>query len=149
MLEEFKKFLIKGNMIDMAVGFIFGAAFATLVKSLVANVIMPPVGMLMGRVDFSQLFFALDGIASFSIVPLRIITVVGFIIFILSFFIILWIMFEKFFLGTTIKGWSSVMISIYFMGGIQVMSIGIIGEYIGRIFQQSKRRPRYIIDREI
>ena len=96
-----------------------------------------------------MLFFALDGIASFSIVPLRIITVVGFIIFILSFFIILWIMFEKFFLGTTIKGWSSVMISIYFMGGIQVMSIGIIGEYIGRIFQQSKRRPRYIIDKEI
>ena len=61
MLEEFKKFLIKGNMIDMAVGFIFGAAFATLVKSLVANVIMPPVGLLMGRVDFSQLFIALDG----------------------------------------------------------------------------------------
>ena len=55
-LEEFKKFLIKGNMVDMAVGFIFGAAFATLVKSLVANVIMPPVGLLMGRVDFSQLF---------------------------------------------------------------------------------------------
>lgn len=61
MLEEFKKFLIKGNMIDMAVGFIFGAAFATLVKSLVANIIMPPVGLLMGRVDFSQLFIALDG----------------------------------------------------------------------------------------
>lgn len=61
MLEEFKKFLIKGNMIDMAVGFIFGAAFATLVKSLVANVIMPPVGLLMGKVDFSQLFIALDG----------------------------------------------------------------------------------------
>ena len=58
-------------------------------------------------------------------------------------------MFEKFFLGTTIKGWSSLMISIYFMGGIQVMSIGIIGEYIGRIFQQSKGRPRYIIDKEI
>ncbi|MDM5270694.1 large conductance mechanosensitive channel protein MscL [Sulfurovum sp. zt1-1] len=61
MLEEFKKFLIKGNMVDMAVGFIFGAAFATLVKSLVTNVIMPPIGLLMGRVDFSQLFIALDG----------------------------------------------------------------------------------------
>jgi large conductance mechanosensitive channel len=61
MLEEFKKFLIKGNMIDMAVGFIFGAAFATLVKSLVANIIMPPVGLLMGRVDFSQLYISLDG----------------------------------------------------------------------------------------
>jgi large conductance mechanosensitive channel len=61
MLQEFKNFLIKGNMIDMAVGFIFGAAFATLVKSLVTNIIMPPVGLLMGRVDFSQLFIALDG----------------------------------------------------------------------------------------
>jgi glycosyltransferase involved in cell wall biosynthesis len=96
-----------------------------------------------------MLFFALDGIASFSIVPLRIITVIGFFIFIFSLFIILWILFEKFFLGTTIKGWSSVMISIYLMGGIQVMSIGIIGEYVGRVFQQSKGRPRYIIDKEI
>ncbi len=61
MLEEFKKFLIKGNMVDMAVGFIFGAAFATVVKSLVNNIIMPPVGKLLGNVDFSQLFIALDG----------------------------------------------------------------------------------------
>ena len=61
MLEEFKKFLIKGNMVDMAVGFIFGGAFATVVKSMVANVVMPPVGMLMGQVDFAQLFIALDG----------------------------------------------------------------------------------------
>lgn len=60
-LEEFKKFLIKGNVVDMAVGFIFGAAFATLVKSLVTNIVMPPIGLLMGRVDFSQLFIALDG----------------------------------------------------------------------------------------
>jgi large conductance mechanosensitive channel len=61
MLEEFKKFLISGNMVDMAVGFIFGGAFATVVKSLVANVIMPPVGLLMGKVDFAQLFIPLDG----------------------------------------------------------------------------------------
>lgn len=61
MLEEFKKFLIKGNMVDMAVGFIFGGAFATVVKSMVANVVMPPVGLFMGKVDFSQLFIALDG----------------------------------------------------------------------------------------
>jgi len=61
MLKEFKAFLMNGNMVDMAVGFIFGGAFATVVKSLVANVIMPPVGMLLGGVDFSQLFIALDG----------------------------------------------------------------------------------------
>ncbi|MBP7742262.1 MAG: large conductance mechanosensitive channel protein MscL [Aliarcobacter sp.] len=61
MLKEFRDFLIKGNVVDLAVGFIFGAAFATLIKSLVENVIMPPVGLLLGRVDFSQLFLALDG----------------------------------------------------------------------------------------
>ena len=61
MFKEFKDFLIKGNMVDMAVGFIFGAAFATVVKSLVNNVIMPPVGKLLGNVDFSNLFIALDG----------------------------------------------------------------------------------------
>jgi large conductance mechanosensitive channel len=61
MLEEFKKFLITGNVIDMAVGFIFGAAFATVIKSLVSNIIMPPIGLLMGGVDFSSLFIALDG----------------------------------------------------------------------------------------
>lgn len=61
MFAEFKKFLISGNVIDMAVGFIFGAAFATVVKSLVSNIIMPPVGLLMGGVDFSSLFIALDG----------------------------------------------------------------------------------------
>lgn len=61
MLSEFKKFLITGNVVDMAVGFIFGAAFATVIKSLVSNVIMPPIGLLMGGVDFSSLFIALDG----------------------------------------------------------------------------------------
>jgi large conductance mechanosensitive channel len=61
MFSEFKKFLIQGNMVDMAVGFIFGGAFATVIKSMVDNVIMPPVGMLMGKVDFSQLFFPLNG----------------------------------------------------------------------------------------
>ena len=61
MFKEFKEFLIKGNMVDMAVGFIFGAAFATVIKSLVANVVMPPIGLLLGKVDFKNLFYALDG----------------------------------------------------------------------------------------
>ena len=60
MLNDFKKFLIKGNAVDMAVGFIFGAAFATVVKSLIANVVMPPIGMAMGKVDFSQLKYVLS-----------------------------------------------------------------------------------------
>lgn len=61
MIDEFKKFIMKGNMVDMAVGIIIGAAFGTVVKSLVSDIIMPPIGMLMGGIDFSSLFIALDG----------------------------------------------------------------------------------------
>ncbi|MFW5947671.1 MAG: large conductance mechanosensitive channel protein MscL, partial [Gemmatimonadota bacterium] len=59
MLEEFKKFALKGNMLDMAVGIIIGAAFGTIVRSLVDDVLMPPIGLLMGGVDFTDLFITL------------------------------------------------------------------------------------------
>jgi len=93
--------------------------------------------------------FALDGIASFSVVPLRLITLTGFFLFFFSILAIVWISIEKLFFDSTVQGWASTMISIYFIGGIQIMSIGIIGEYVGRNFQQTKNRPRYIIDKEI
>jgi large conductance mechanosensitive channel len=60
MLQEFKKFAMRGNVVDMAVGIIIGGAFGTIVKSLVADVIMPPIGLLLGNVDFSQLFLVLS-----------------------------------------------------------------------------------------
>jgi len=60
MLNEFKKFAMKGNMLDMATGIIIGAAFGTVIKSLVSDVIMPPIGMLMGGVDFSELSLKLQ-----------------------------------------------------------------------------------------
>lgn len=61
MLQEFKKFALRGNVADMAIGIIIGAAFGKIVSSLVSDVIMPPVGMLMGNVDFSDLFVNLSG----------------------------------------------------------------------------------------
>ncbi len=61
MMKEFKEFAVKGNVVDMAVGIIIGAAFGTIIKSLVADVIMPPIGLLLGNVDFSNLFFVLKG----------------------------------------------------------------------------------------
>ena len=61
MLSEFKKFAMKGNMVDMAVGIVIGAAFGTIISSLVDDVIMPPIGLLLGGVDFSQLFIVLKG----------------------------------------------------------------------------------------
>ena len=59
MVKEFKEFAVRGNVVDMAVGIIIGAAFGTIVKSLVADVIMPPIGLLLGNVDFSNLFVVL------------------------------------------------------------------------------------------
>jgi large conductance mechanosensitive channel len=59
MIKEFKEFAVKGNVVDMAVGIIIGGAFGTIVKSLVADVIMPPIGLLLGNVDFSELFVVL------------------------------------------------------------------------------------------
>jgi len=96
-----------------------------------------------------MILLALDGITSFSIVPLHMITIVGFILFLFSLMAIAWVMVEKFLFGNAVQGWASTMISIYFIGGIQIMSLGVIGEYVGRNFQEVKRRPRYIIDKEI
>ena len=61
MLKEFKEFAMRGNVVDMAVGIIIGAAFGKIVSSLVADVIMPPIGLLMGNMDFSQLYWNLSG----------------------------------------------------------------------------------------
>lgn len=61
MLEEFKKFAMRGNVIDLAVGFIMGGAFGAIVSSLVNDIIMPPIGMILGRVDFKALFIDLSG----------------------------------------------------------------------------------------
>lgn len=60
LFEDFKKFTLRGNMIDLAIGFTVGAAFTTVVKSLVSDIIMPPIGLLMGNADFSDLFWVLD-----------------------------------------------------------------------------------------
>lgn len=64
MMKEFKEFAIKGNVMDMAIGIIIGAAFGTIVKSLVADVIMPPIGLLLGGVDFSNMFLVLKDAAA-------------------------------------------------------------------------------------
>ena len=61
-IGEFKEFAMKGNVLDMAIGIIIGAAFGTVVNSLVKDVIMPPIGMLLGKVDFANLFVSLNGV---------------------------------------------------------------------------------------
>ena len=91
---------------------------------------------------------AFDGVFSFSHVPLRLATVLGLTISACSFFLILWTLFIKYGDGAVI-GWSSLMISILFIGGIQLVTLGIIGEYVGRIYDEVKLRPLYIIDKKI
>jgi glycosyltransferase involved in cell wall biosynthesis len=90
--------------------------------------------------------FAFEGIYSFSVKPLQIITRFGFVIFILSLIAsgyALW----GYFTGQTVPGWVSTVLPFYFLGGVQILCIGILGEYIGKIYKEVKRRPRFIIDR--
>ncbi len=95
-----------------------------------------------------MLAFAFDGITSFSIKPIRLVTVVGFIVFLISIGFIIYSIVQNV-LGNTQAGWSSLMCSIWFLSGIQIMALGIVGEYIGKIYTEVKERPKYIIDKFI
>ena len=90
--------------------------------------------------------FALDGITSFSVKPMRLILFVGAVIFCLSLIALLWALIAKL-SGHSVGGWTSLMCSIWMIGGIQLLSLGVIGEYIGKIYSETKRRPRFIIER--
>lgn len=92
--------------------------------------------------------FALDGITSFSNFPLKVATVSGFIMSFVSFLLMLYALYSRFILKVYEPGWTSLMLSVLFIGGIQLVSIGIIGEYIGRISNNVKQRPLYLIKDE-
>ena len=95
-----------------------------------------------------MLKFAIDGITSFSVTPLRMITSMGFIISILSFIILVYALIVKL-LGKTVSGWTFIIVSIWLVAGIQMLSLGIIGEYIGKIYKETKKRPKYIIEKKL
>jgi glycosyltransferase involved in cell wall biosynthesis len=100
-----------------------------------------------GETKFSlrkMLGFALDGMTSFSLIPLRLATWVGYATSALAFIYLINVFIERL-QGITVQGWASIMVAVLFIGGIQLICLGIIGEYIGRIFNQSKQRPLYII----
>ncbi|MCY8970560.1 glycosyltransferase family 2 protein [Bacillus atrophaeus] len=92
-----------------------------------------------------MLSFAFNGITSFSVAPIRFFTLIGFLLFLLSAMAGIGVIIQKM-LGYTNAGWASLIISIWFLGGLQLMGIGIIGEYIGTIFTEVKRRPKYAVD---
>lgn len=95
-----------------------------------------------------MLSFAFDGITSFSVVPIRFITFLGFLSVIISFIAGGYAFVQKI-LGHTESGWASLIISIWLVGGLQLMGIGMIGEYIGKIYQEVKRRPRYSVEKDM
>lgn len=96
-----------------------------------------------------MLSLALEGVTSFSVTPLRIITSLGLLIFAFSMLMSLYVFSIKIFTNTAVPGWASTVLPIYLLGGIQIFCIGIIGEYIGRIYREVKARPRYIIEKFI
>ena len=93
-----------------------------------------------------MLSFAFDGITSFSVKPMRLILVLGAVIFVLSLLMLLWALVE-WVSGKTVSGWASLICSIWMIGGIQLLALGVIGEYIGKVYSETKARPRYIIER--
>jgi glycosyltransferase involved in cell wall biosynthesis len=96
-----------------------------------------------------MLFLAAEGITSFSVVPLHIITWLGLLISLGSLVMIIWILVGKFVMQSTIPGWASSVLPIYFIGGIQLLSIGILGEYLSKIYLETKQRPRYFIEEKL
>ncbi len=96
-----------------------------------------------------MLSFAWDGITSFSVMPLRMITAAGFLIFIATLIMSAWVLGVKLFSEEAVPGWASTVLPIYFIGGIQVFSLGIVGEYIGKIYMETKKRPRFIIEKRL
>ncbi len=95
-----------------------------------------------------MLNFALDGITSFSVKPLRLITTAGLIFMLASVIAIIYAL-SAFASGHVFPGWTSLLISIWFIGGAILIAVGIIGEYVGKIYKEVKRRPRYFIEKEV
>jgi len=92
---------------------------------------------------------ALNAITSFSVFPIRMIAVIGILICFLSIIGSVWVLFSRFVLEQTVSGWSSIVLSIFFLGGVQMLAIGIIGEYVGKIYLEAKGRPKFFIEKII
>ena len=104
-----------------------------------------------GRSHYSinrMISLALDAVTGFSIRPLRIISTMGFLVSFLSIVGIIWIL-TQYFCGNTVSGWASTLCIVCFMSGVQLVSLGVVGEYVGKIYMEVKGRPRYIIAKKI
>ncbi|MDB6158062.1 MAG: glycosyl transferase, group 2 family [Gammaproteobacteria bacterium] len=93
-----------------------------------------------------MLALAADGVTSFTAFPLRVIAVLGVLVSFLSVAMMMWVLWVKLFTTLAIPGWTSSVIPVYFLGGIQLLSIGILGEYVAKLYSEAKRRPRYFVE---
>ena len=91
--------------------------------------------------------FALEGVTSFSTAPLRVATYLGVLTAVLAFVYALWIVIKAMLWGDPVAGWPTMMTVILLLGGVQLMALGVIGEYLGRLYEESKQRPLYLVDR--
>lgn len=96
-----------------------------------------------------MLALAVDGITSFSIMPLRMISALGLLVCAFSVVMICWVLYGRLVLDAALPGWASSVIPIYFLGGVQLLSVGVLGEYIAKIYMETKRRPRFFIEKSI
>jgi polyisoprenyl-phosphate glycosyltransferase len=94
-----------------------------------------------------MLKLALDAITSFSTVPLQVISILGFLVFLGSMLISLWVLWVSFFTDRSVPGWASTVLPMYFLGGVQILCMGVVGAYLGKLYAEIKARPRYFIDR--
>ena len=95
-----------------------------------------------------MLEFAIDGLTSFSVIPLRICSLVGLIVSLLALLMLVWSLVVKI-IGGAVPGWTSTVAPLYLLGGVQLLFLGIVGEYIGKIYSEVKNRPRYIIQETV
>jgi glycosyltransferase involved in cell wall biosynthesis len=95
----------------------------------------------------AMIAFALEGVTSFSVFPLRMITFIGFAIFAATIILSAWVIWVRMFTDTAVPGWASTVLPLFFIGGVQILCLGVIGEYLGKTYQETKRRPRYIIEK--
>lgn len=125
--------------------------------------IVPQIGLKTATVEYSRtirtagethyplskmLSFSIDGITSFTAKPMRMIFVVGLVLLVLDILVACYVL-GAYFMNDTISGWTSIMLSVWFLGSLILMGLGIIGEYIGKIFIESKHRPRYFVMDEL
>ncbi len=94
-----------------------------------------------------MLALALDAVTSFSVVPLRMISGLGVLVFLFSVAMGVWTLWVRLFTERAVPGWTSTLLPIYALGGLQILCVGILGEYMGKVYQETKRRPRYIIEK--